>query len=158
MQIYIMRHGQASSLGSLDAERQLTGEGRFEAKVMANWLRNLKINFDYILVSPYIRAQQTCNTLVSILDCADKVVSLDLIIPSGTPTKVHDFIDGLANAENDQHILLISHLPLVSYLVEQLTIERHAPIFQTAAIAQIDYDVENMQGQFVRMVTPNDLC
>jgi len=30
--------------------------------------------------------------------------------------------------------------------------------FGTAGIVQIDYDVETMQGQFIRMMSPLELC
>jgi phosphohistidine phosphatase len=158
MQIYIMRHGQASPVGITDAERELTAEGQCEVKVMAKWLLSLPVKFDCIFTSPFVRAQQTCQSLVSILDAADKVSSLALITPSGEAQQVHDYIDGMVKSENHQEILMISHLPLVSYLVLELTQGHDSPIFQTAAIAQIDYDEINMTGKLVRLITPDDLC
>ena len=47
-------------------------------------------------------------------------------------------------------------MPLVSYLVAELTVDQQSPIFQTAAIAQIDYDKNNMNGKLIRLVSPPD--
>ncbi|WP_413701673.1 phosphohistidine phosphatase SixA [Psychromonas sp. KJ10-10] len=59
MQIYIMRHGQAEMMANSDSERALTALGREESEMMASSLANQKVSFDAVMVSPYLRAQQT---------------------------------------------------------------------------------------------------
>ena len=63
MQIFIMRHGEASyqdvTSNRSDALRPLTTLGEFEAKRMGQWLASTETNTIEIFVRPYLRAQQT---------------------------------------------------------------------------------------------------
>jgi phosphohistidine phosphatase len=185
MQVYIMRHGEAQNFvtqGSRDdSQRALTAEGKIEAKMMANWLQKMEINPMQVFVSPYIRAQQTCAIATSMMQTA--ITTLDFITPSGDAKQVHDFIDGWCSEQvavelqtagqqettntvatkqlsinQEASLLIISHMPLVSYLVAQLTQSGNAPIFATAGIAHIDYDIERMQGTLQRLISPIELC
>jgi len=166
MQLFIMRHGEAQNFieqGSRnDSQRALTHQGEQEAQVMASWLQKSHIPPTQVFVSPYVRAQQTCKIVTSLMQTT--TTTLDFITPSGDAKQVHDFIDGYCSdnpdkgSEQKQSILIVSHMPLVSYLVAQLTQSENAPIFATAGIAHINYDVEKMQGELLGLVTPLDLC
>jgi phosphohistidine phosphatase len=161
-----MRHGEAQNFvaqGSRDdSQRALTAEGKIEAKMMANWLQKMQINPMQVFVSPYIRAQQTCAIATSMMQTA--ITTLDFITPSGDAKQVHDFIDGWCSEQvavstnQEPSLLIISHMPLVSYLVAQLTQSGNTPIFSTAGIAHIDYDIERMQGILQRLISPIELC
>ncbi len=182
MQLYIMRHGEAQhvikSTGMNDSQRPLTKQGVFEAEIMGRWLASITGTLNTIFVSPYLRAQQTCTTLVETREkhlhsksaekSLIKPITLDCITPSSDAKQVHDYLDGFLLAQDkksqleteiqQQAVLIVSHMPLVSYLVAELTKSSYAPIFATAAIIQIDYDIHKMQGQFVRLVSPLDFC
>lgn len=178
MQLYIMRHGQASHTGNSDAERQLTKQGCFEAEIMGKWLNTMQPDLSHLLVSPFIRAQQTSAVVQAMYNNTLQSTTCNMITPSGNASQVHDYIDGMLDGlivsrfdglsdhseinknhkDSEQALLVVSHMPLVSYLVEDLTVERNSPIFQTAGIAQIDYDVTRMKGQLVRLISPHDLC
>ena len=157
MQLFIMRHGEASYDGKTDADRPLTEQGKLEAVFMAKWLSSMKVELNQVFTSPYVRAQQTVNILLTTLQTSVKATVLNFITPDGSAQHAHDFIDGIG-ANADESILIVSHMPLVSYLVEELTFERQSPIFQTAGIVEIDYDIEKMKGNFVRLICPLDLC
>jgi len=156
MQLFIMRHGQANPMGSIDSERKLTEQGFSEVKVMAQWINVANLSLENIFVSPYVRAQQTANTVLNGLNASPLLTTLDFITPSGNAKDVHNYIDGMSGMD-EQSLLIVSHMPLVSYLVAELTLGHHSPIFQTAAIAQIDYDVEKMTGKLVKLISPFDL-
>jgi phosphohistidine phosphatase len=169
MQLYIMRHGEAQNFveqGSRDdSQRALTAQGQLEAKMMATWLQKMEIQPTQVFVSPYVRAQQTCAIATSMMQTV--ITTLDFITPSGDPKQVHDFIDGWCSEQastesvlpkKEQSLLIISHMPLVSYLVAQLTQSGNAPIFSTAGIAHIDYDIDKMQGALQRLISPIELC
>ncbi|KGJ86739.1 phosphohistidine phosphatase SixA [Colwellia psychrerythraea] len=171
MQLYIMRHGEAQNFveqGSRDdSQRVLTAQGEIEAKMMANWLQKMQVSPEQVFVSPYVRAQQTCEIATNAMQTT--ITTLDFITPAGDAKQVHDFIDGWCSeqlaglseqpsAEHEQSLLIISHMPLVSYLVAELTHSGNAPIFATAGIAQIDYDTKKMQGTLQRLVSPIELC
>jgi len=175
MQIIIMRHGEAANIAGQDSLRPLTSYGLLETERMGVWLGHAKLKLDYIFVSPYLRAQQTCASVIKtfaeaeLLEQADltslKPETLDFITPAGNASQVHDFIDGLFQGNNsikntdddNQAILLISHMPFVSYLVAELTGSLNTPIFATGAVAIIDYDVKQMQGQLIKFVSPAEL-
>jgi len=160
MQLFIMRHGNASQFGVSDAQRELTEKGKSEVLVMAAYIQDNKLSFDRVIVSPFKRAQQTAQILLSAIDCAVLAETLDFIIPSGSARNVHDYIDGLIAKDKSvnnqlEKLLIISHMPLVSYLVEELTQGQDSPIFQTAAIAKISYDNCHMTGHLDTLVSPS---
>lgn len=182
MQVYIMRHGEAQNFvehGSPDdSQRALTVQGKAEAKMMASWLHKMQINPTQVFVSPYVRAQQTCALTTAMMQT--EITTLDFITPSGDAKQVHDFIDGWCSeqcrkqtqqmshkvsqkvdqktAQSPQSLLIISHMPLVSYLVAQLTQSANTPIFATAGIAHIDYDIKKMYGSLQRLISPIEFC
>lgn len=165
MQIFIMRHGEAEDFSVHapveDHERVLTTFGEKECLVMAKWLENNSIKPTEVLVSPFIRAKQSCDIATENID--SPVTVFDGITPSDDAKQVHDFIDGwcaeklTTHSSDELSLLLVSHMPLVSFLVGDITFYESAPIFATAAIAQIDYDVEDMKGTLVQLISPRDL-
>ncbi|WP_286233159.1 phosphohistidine phosphatase SixA [Thalassotalea sediminis] len=157
MKLYVMRHGQASTRATSDAERELTEKGHLEAQCMAKWLNKNGVVIDQVFVSPFVRAQQTANTLVAALNHSAPLKTIDSITPAGDAVDVHDYIDGICEAEKLENVLIVSHMPLVSYLVEELTFDRNAPLFATASIAEINYDKLKMKGDLVKHVSPYDV-
>jgi phosphohistidine phosphatase len=161
MKIFIMRHGEASQYGSSDAQRALTESGEAEVAVMSKWLVKQCSNFDQIIISPYERAQQTANIVTKVINTSDMNIeyqtTTDIITPLGDAKVVHDYIDGLLENGRIKTLLFVSHMPLVSYLVEELTVDGAMPIFQTAGISEIDYNAELMKGHLLRQVSPYDL-
>jgi len=158
MQLFIMRHGEAIMSAPSDAQRPLSEQGKVEANLMGKWLHGLGVDVEQVLVSPFLRAQQTSKCLLKQLDCQPNIDTLDIITPSGSAKDVHDYIDGLCLTNQYQNLLMVTHMPLVSYLVAELTFDNQSPIFQTAAIAEISYDIKLMKGELVRLISPLDLC
>ncbi|MGB1262008.1 MAG: phosphohistidine phosphatase SixA [Cognaticolwellia sp.] len=160
MQIFIMRHGQAEMLAASDALRPLTEIGVAEAKVTGRWLSKNFSSFDCVFVSPYKRAQQTADALLSQFGNdgnSGKRATLSFITPEDSAKSVHDYLDAICSEHNYQRILLVSHMPLVSYLVAELSSDNAMPIFQTASVAQIDYNKERMQGELIGLLSPNEM-
>lgn len=174
MQLYIMRHGEAQGFLALDSsedsQRALSSEGETEVNVMANWFKKMNIKPKHIFVSPYLRAQQTCSLVSQKMNTV--ISTLDFITPLDEAKPVHDFIDGWVaeylttnnqvKSEKAKHldnesIVIISHMPLVSFLVAELTQPNNAPIFATGAVAHIDYDINKMQGELVQLISPTQL-
>ncbi|XQW85956.1 phosphohistidine phosphatase SixA [Thalassotalea piscium] len=157
MQLFVMRHGQATSFGDSDAERTLTKQGFDEVARMGQWLVDNDYHIEKILVSPYVRAQQTAKQITTQLSKQPLLKTVDFITPEGNAKQAHDYIDGALTSEPIEHLLIVSHMPFVSYLLAELTSNANAPIFQTAAIAHIDYDTQLMKGRLVQMISPNEL-
>jgi phosphohistidine phosphatase len=167
-----MRHGEAENIVGEDSLRPLTKKGLIETENMGVWLARRKPELMNVFVSPYLRAQQSCENVTEVLNKASLLnnispKTLDFITPSGNARQVRDFIDGLfrgneyvkkENNSGDNHaILFVSHMPFVSYLVGELTDSFNMPIFSTGSIAIIDYDIEKMKGQLVEMVTSSKI-
>lgn len=157
MQIFVMRHGQAEMLAVKDAQRPLTQSGIKEAQVMGQWLLKNSPAFDCVFVSPYVRAQQTADAVINELSGVAKRQTLAIITPEDNAKDVHGYLDTVCSQEQYKSILLVSHMPLVSYLVEELTIEHAMPMFQTASVAHIEYNLDNMSGELLALVSPNDI-
>ncbi|MFT6506812.1 phosphohistidine phosphatase SixA [Colwellia polaris] len=157
MQIFVMRHGQAEMLAASDAQRPLTQSGIEEAQVMGQWLLKNSPAFDCIFVSPYTRAQQTADAVINELTCVAKRETLAIITPEDNAKDVHGYLDAICSQEQYKSILLVSHMPLVSYLVAELTVDHVMPMFQTASVANIEYSLDKMSGELLALVSPYDI-
>ncbi|MDG6294817.1 phosphohistidine phosphatase SixA [Glaesserella parasuis] len=145
MNIWIMRHGEAGFNAPTDAQRNLTEQGKLMAYQQGQWLakrlENQQIKLDKVIISPYLRTQQTAqaveqgmqavNTMQSFANLAE---TWEEITPDGNPDTVIDYLEFLRE-EGAKHVLIISHLPLVFDLVYQLTQQRVH--FSPAVIAEI---------------------
>lgn len=146
MHIYIMRHGQAEMLAHSDSERPLTALGRLESEMMASYLANQNISFDAVLVSPYLRAQQTWQSVFPYFSAVANVQTLAFLTPGGSARKSVDEILTL-QAAGVQKLLIVSHLPLVGYIVGELVPEAGVPAFSTSAVGIVELDDDGL-GNF----------
>ena len=139
MQIYIMRHGQAEMMANSDAERALTKLGRSESEKMAKSLAEQNISFDAVIVSPYLRAQQTWESVRPFFHEISNVQTIDALTPSGSARKSVNEILAL-QATGVETLLIISHLPLVGYIVGELAPAAGVPVFATSSIGHVELD------------------
>lgn len=138
MKIYIMRHGQAGMNAKTDEQRPLTEQGIEESIHMARWLApQLGDKLDRVIHSNYLRAKQTWQSICSELPKAGAVEESGDITPYGDPAFVASYLTVLA-AKHDS-ILMVSHLPLVGYLVQSLCPAAGAPMFATSGLACIEW-------------------
>ncbi len=156
MQIYIMRHGEASLNASTDEVRELTDIGRKQTQQMASWLSvKLQGELDLVLVSPYVRAQQTWEVCQPLLPEAKKVLTEKDITPYGKSDTVAFYIRSLIGLEEPKNVLVISHLPLVGYLTAEFEDGLMPPMFSTSTIACIEYDKATEKSQVIEIKAPN---
>ncbi|KJF82828.1 phosphohistidine phosphatase SixA [Photobacterium angustum] len=155
MRIYIMRHGEAENFAASDAERPLTERGSRQSKQMAEMLaQQLNQPLDTVLVSTYLRAQQTWQCMESVLPGVANVQVSDEITPYGDAATVVDYLKAMIGVEKPQSVLLVSHLPLVGYLTSELVAGIQPPMFSTSAIAAIDYDPDMDNAELVWQNVP----
>ncbi len=149
MKIWIMRHGEAGFNAQNDSERNLTENGKKMAYRQGEWLgnrlANLNARLDKIIVSPYVRTQQTFAELAKGLQAVGFSQNLTNqieiwagITPDGSPEQVYDYLNFLRD-EGAENILLISHLPLVFDLVHCITHYQQSVHFYPAVLAEIDW-------------------
>ena len=78
-----------------DEERNLTAFGRKQSVQMAQWLATRLPRLDRVLVSPYVRAQQTWQTIRDFLPATTEVGTLDDLVPHGHADRVADYLRAL---------------------------------------------------------------
>lgn len=157
MQVFIMRHGDAALDAASDSVRPLTHCGCDESRQMANWLNTQTGDIEKVLVSPYLRACQTLETVREGLTLPVGQDVLPELTPGGDPAMVAGYLQTLAG-EGVKSVLVISHLPLVGYLVSELCPQEAPPMFATSAIASIDYDGIQGTGKLEWQVSPSKLA
>ena len=155
--LYIVRHGEAEPLTEDDQSRALTEHGQWEAKRTALWLKTQVSEFSHTFVSPYKRAQQTKDIILRYGPSSVDEQTEDMLTPEGNASTVMDFLLASVDSKNleEQHILCVSHMPLVSYLIGELT--GYTPIMATAGVAQIKVDLEKWQGQLKSLLSPEQM-
>ena len=142
MKLIIMRHGEAERFRLQDNTRSLTSLGEKQAITAGKWLNDYlgaDLPIDIALVSPYIRAQQTYGQLSKQVKVIEKQTCED-VIPEGDPKVAHDFIQVLFKAPSQPNVILIvSHMPFVSYFLEEVHVEKKSMLFDTTSVVIVDY-------------------
>lgn len=119
MQVFIMRHGDAALDAASDSVRPLTVCGCDESRQMATWLKGQKVDIERVLVSPFLRAEQTLEIVGECMNLPKDVDVMPELTPCGDVGMVSAYLQALAN-EGVATALVVSHLPLVGYLVSEL--------------------------------------
>jgi phosphohistidine phosphatase len=156
MQIYIMRHGQAEMMAFSDAERNLTDIGREESERMAKYLVKEGVTLDAVLVSPYVRAQQTWQSVSPFFDGITNIQTLPCLTPSGSARKTVNELLAL-QAEGVKSVLIVSHLPLVGYIVGELAPSAGVPAFSTSAVGHISLSDEDGFAELLSLTTVSQI-
>ncbi|MBO1519383.1 phosphohistidine phosphatase SixA [Oceanisphaera pacifica] len=138
MNIFIMRHGQAAPKVSTDALRPLTDQGKSEVCLMAQWLAAQVSKFDYVLVSPYLRASQTWQQVSQYIS-ATVVENCPELTPDADADIAASVLLAYGDLAPECHVLVISHMPMVGLLVESLCPAIMAPIFVTSGVAKVSF-------------------
>lgn len=118
MKLYVIRHAIAADAtpGTSDDERELTDEGRERFEDGVRGLDRLEVRFDVILHSPLLRAVQTAELLVPLLDDDGETrVALEL---AQAPSNA---LLGLLERESTA---VVGHEPWLSELIAWLVTER----------------------------------
>ena len=133
MTLWLLRHGEAEARARSDAERPLTERGRKEVRRCAERLRGRPLQ--YILASPYLRAQQTAEIVREVLGLALPLITVDWATPDDSPREAANRLDSYPG-----HCLLVSHNPLLGQLAGFL---QHGHLqepllLRTASLVELD--------------------
>ncbi len=153
MKLLIMRHGEAQLVADSDMQRPLTNAGINQVKQTAAWLIDNEIipkqGIDFAFVSPYLRTRQTFAVLNEILPINDVEYSQD-ILPCSVTSIAHDYLDTkLSFLGQPECVLMVSHMPFVSYFVDIVCKQQISPLFATASVVVIEYDLKRSQGKLI---------
>jgi phosphohistidine phosphatase len=135
--LYVLRHGNAEPYGlGQDEFRKLTELGVAEVKATARAFLAKNEVPDVVLVSPYVRAQQTATHFLSVLEAGLEIQNSPLITPYGKEVEVTEWLDQLPY----ESILLITHQPFAYQLVDFLVDEPLPANFAmaTATLAAVE--------------------
>ncbi|WP_133407520.1 phosphohistidine phosphatase SixA [Parashewanella tropica] len=153
MQFFLMRHGEASFNARTDEERVLTPNGKTQVSQIGQWLNEQVEQFDLILVSPYMRAQQTWEVVQKFLDITPKIEILKELTPDADPERCALAVDAYAQHYQAKNTLVIAHMPLLGYLVSEMVTGIEPPLFSTAGVAVIEAGVS--ESKLVAQQSPN---
>jgi len=136
VKLWVLRHGEAEPRANSDAERRLTAHGR--EQVLRGAAHLLGQPLQAIIASPYVRAQQTAALVHGALGFSEPVRTVPWLTPESDVQQVIGEIERLGL----EHVLLVSHQPLVGNLVGQLEhghAQQPAPL-STASLAELEGD------------------
>lgn len=128
-----MRHGEAGYSASSDSSRPLTAYGKEQCASVAKWFNQQQITLDLGWVSPYLRAQQSFS-IINDSVTVGHIETNNILTPSGSATQIVDSL-AILPLTGVNSVLIVSHLPLVGYLVNELCPEVQPIMFSTADVA-----------------------
>ena len=123
MLVYLLRHAIAEDSAATDSLRNLTAEGRAQARSVTEKFKQHSPAMDRVLCSPYNRAQQTASAVMTLFSDIDLTLD-ERLKPGGDVYGVLDAIEGF----DVQHLLIVSHNPFLSNLLSVMvdgTMESH---------------------------------
>ncbi|TCK01516.1 phosphohistidine phosphatase SixA [Volucribacter psittacicida] len=138
MKILIMRHGEAEMIAKSDQQRPLTAFGQQQSFQQANKLIKADIFPQYVLVSPYLRAQQTFQQVEKAFGCQLNMETWQGLTPYGDERLVKDYL-GVLEQQGITTVLIISHLPLVGNIVNEFCPSDFIS-FYPATIVEIEWN------------------
>lgn len=115
MQIYLLRHGiaESNSVSGLDADRELTEEGRQKVRDVAEAAARAGFAPTLIMSSPYRRALSTARIAVEVFGIRSGPLRADALMPGTDPRPAWEEI---RVHRNEAAVLLVGHEPLFGYL------------------------------------------
>ena len=132
MKLWILRHGEAQPHARRDAERELTAHGR--EQVLHSAAQLLGEPLDCILVSPYVRAQQTAELVRKALGFTSELIVVPWLTPDSEPKYA------MSKLPDSGHVLLVTHQPFVGDLISLLQFGhlREPQPMHTASLAELE--------------------
>ncbi|MGK0381503.1 MAG: phosphohistidine phosphatase, partial [Flavobacteriales bacterium] len=71
------------------------------------------------------------------------------------PKMVHDFVRVLFEDKSQPSVILIvSHMPFVSYFLEEVQVDKKSMLFDTSSIVIVDYDLTAGAGNIESIYHP----
>ncbi len=142
MKLFILRHGEAEGMKARDEDRELTARGRQDVAQVIEANQEKMQGLQRILVSPYLRAQQTAEIVNDFFPDLN-LHTTPYIVPEGNPIELIRWLKSqcFGDLELDS-VLMVSHQPLVGTLVNELCgKESGYHSMGTANLASLSFDI-----------------
>lgn len=146
--LLIMRHAKSSwsDENLVDIDRPLNQRGRLASVLMGQWISELDLAVDHVLLSPALRVQESWENVHPMLPKTERVVESKERIYMGRPD---DMLTLLRDLPSQSDVcLMIGHQPGLSALVRRMTggtassASRSFSHFPTAAVALLKLDID----------------
>ena len=122
MMLYLMRHGLAVEAGTpgfkTDADRALTHKGRRQLRKIARTMKEMELEIDLILSSPYVRARQTAEIVAATLKLKKQLKFSNALAVGGEAALLLRQLERLK--PQPKSLLLVGHEPGLSRLMSIL--------------------------------------
>lgn len=122
MKLILVRHGEANAVNhtsiKTDAQRTLTALGLKQAQQTADWI-NKHYKPDLLIVSPYVRARQTMQTIEQA--CNQQAQVCDIITPMDDDKLGLDHISDKAEQQQAQCVVVVCHMNIVAHMHARAT-------------------------------------
>jgi len=152
--VHFLRHGLAEERETWsgdDSQRPLTEKGKKKLVMLAGVLRDLNLNLDLILTSPYLRAAQTAEIVARELGIPAILLEDSRLEPGFSEQELAAILNDHANAKS---IMLVGHEPDFSETVSAL-IGGGRLTFKKAGLACVEMiSLSPPQGDLVWLVPP----
>lgn len=140
MQLYFMRHGDALWDTYVDEQRNLSTIGHQQIQDMSDWLSQQIAGFDLVLISPYLRVNQTWLEVEPYFTKPKHFFVIDDLTPSTEPKFAKEVILAYTEQYQANSVLIISHMPLLSYLVAEFVVGEEPPLFSPSSLCLVEYN------------------
>lgn len=138
MRLFLLRHGRAEPFQSNDASRALVASGREDVRAILTRQRDKLNAVSNIWVSPYVRARQSAEIAREVLGLPAECEQVsDLIVPEA---RISHLVDALYQSGLES-VLLVSHQPLASMLLDALCGPSDEHDMRTASLAAVELEV-----------------
>jgi len=136
MKIFILRHGQAEAFSTNDFSRRLTSKGAADTQQMVTDNQEFLSTIRHVYASPLLRAQQTAEIATELLGIKS-ITTNSLLEPDIATKQVFNWL-----VEVNENSLIVSHLPLVGLLANQLCgFQSNRLQFNTSSLIGIECDI-----------------
>jgi phosphohistidine phosphatase len=120
--LYVLRHAIAVERGTADhaddSLRPLSEDGRAKMRRMAAGMEAMKLSFDLVFSSPYLRARQTAEIVTRQFGIEHLLRMTGHLEPAGNPERLmHEIADAGSSSQN---LLIVGHEPYLSDLISVL--------------------------------------
>ena len=147
MKIILMRHGQAEDETRPDSARKLTDLGYDQAKKTAEYVSG-HYQPDFLLVSPYIRAQQTLAELQSLIPHVPAHIQQN-ITPSDDARQA---LADIAHIEVEC-LVVVCHMSIIAHIAALLTDDYPESFaLAEARVFEMDFVMIGMAREIARFV------
>lgn len=151
MDLYIIRHGAAADLDhevGEEGHRYLTVHGRNHCRIVAQKLKDLKVQFDSVFSSPLVRAVQTAEVFAHVLKYENEIKTAVELIGGQNYSR---FLKLLGRNSHYCSLAVFGHAPDVNTFAQNLVRGQNSDNmhfnFKNASVCKIDYDPKKEEGK-----------